>query len=417
VSCRASDTILGFLEKPDVEELVASGCATPDHVIRTKPTALFVANPEFGDIDALCRRLRDEMLRYSRSYDTYFEEMCRTKKVQREKLDPWPRVILLPGLGICAFGKTLKDADTAADIYEHTIDVMLDAAEVGSYAPVSREDLFDLEYWSLEQAKIKRSAPEALAGSIALVTGAASGIGKATALRFLRAGAHVMLVDRDAKAMAATQRLLTPFGKRAEVAIADLLDGSKVEAAMATTIRCFGGLDIVVSNAGNAPEGNLATDAGDAALRASLELNLLSHNAIARAAATIMGAQGRGGSLLFNVSKSAFNPGPGFGPYAVAKSGLMALMRQYAIDGAPLGIRSNAVNADRIRTGLFSEEVIRSRSQARGLTPEAYFQANLLQREVTADDVAEAFLHLATAKATTGCVLTVDGGNAAAFPR
>jgi NAD(P)-dependent dehydrogenase (short-subunit alcohol dehydrogenase family) len=128
-------------------------------------------------------------------------------------------------------------------------------------------------------------------------------------------------------------------------------------------------------------------------------------------------AQGSGGCLLFNASKSAFNQGPGFGPYAVAKAGLVALMRQLAVDLGARGIRANAVNADRIHTGLFAGGVLESRAKARGVTPDEYFRANLLHREVTADDVAGAFAYLATARATTGCVLTVDGGNAAAFPR
>jgi NAD(P)-dependent dehydrogenase (short-subunit alcohol dehydrogenase family) len=176
-------------------------------------------------------------------------------------------------------------------------------------------------------------------------------------------------------------------------------------------------LDIVVSNAGDAPSGHLDTEAGEEALRRSLETNLLSHAQVARAALEIMKAQGTGGALLFNASKSAFAPGPEFGPYAVAKAGLVALMRQYAIDGAPFGIRSNAVNADRIRTDLFGSGVAEARAKARGLSVDAYFRGNLLAREVLASDVAEAFAYLASARATTGCVVTVDGGNAAAFPR
>jgi NAD(P)-dependent dehydrogenase (short-subunit alcohol dehydrogenase family) len=138
---------------------------------------------------------------------------------------------------------------------------------------------------------------------------------------------------------------------------------------------------------------------------------------VAHAAVDVMTAQGRGGSLSFNASKSAFNPGPNFGPYAVAKSALVAVMRQFAVDLAGRGIRSNAVNADRIRTGLFGGGVLESRAKARGVSIDAYFRANLLTREVTADDVADAFVYLATARSTTGCVVTVDGGNAAAFPR
>ena len=176
-------------------------------------------------------------------------------------------------------------------------------------------------------------------------------------------------------------------------------------------------LDIVVSNAGSASEGRLDTEEGDAALRSSLELNLLSHNLVASPAADVMRRQGRGGVILFNASKSAFNQGPGFGPYAIPKAALVALMRQYAVDLGRFGIRANAVNADRIRTGIFTGGFVESRAAARGISVDEYFRSNILAREVTADDVADAFAYLAQAQATTGCVVTVDGGNAAAFPR
>ncbi|MDP9149269.1 MAG: SDR family oxidoreductase, partial [Myxococcota bacterium] len=198
---------------------------------------------------------------------------------------------------------------------------------------------------------------------------------------------------------------------------ADVRDEAQVAAAVAQTVRAWGGVDLVVSNAGTAPEGRLETAEGEARLRESLEINCLSHARVGRLAAAVMIAQGRGGCLCFNASKSAFNPGPGFGPYAVAKGALVGLMRQYAIDLGAHGIRSNAVNADRVRTQLFSEGVAESRAAARGLGVDQYFRSNLLGREVTADDVADAFVYLATARATTGCVVTVDGGNAAAFPR
>jgi NAD(P)-dependent dehydrogenase (short-subunit alcohol dehydrogenase family) len=138
---------------------------------------------------------------------------------------------------------------------------------------------------------------------------------------------------------------------------------------------------------------------------------------VASAAADVLRAQGTGGFLLFNASKAAFNPGKGFGPYAIAKAALVALCKQYAIELGEIGVRSNAINADRIRTGLLPAEMVESRAKARGLDPDAYFRSNLLQREVTADDVAAAFLHLALAPSTTGAILTVDGGNIAASPR
>jgi NAD(P)-dependent dehydrogenase (short-subunit alcohol dehydrogenase family) len=190
-----------------------------------------------------------------------------------------------------------------------------------------------------------------------------------------------------------------------------------VRTAVERAALVFGGLDVVVSNAGHASEGALHTAAGDRALRASLDLNLLAHQTVAAAAAEVMIAQGCGGALLFNASKSAFNQGKGFGPYAVAKAALVALMRQYAVDLGAHGIRANAVNADRVRTALFGGGMAESRAAARGVSVDAYFRDNLLGRETTADDVAGAFVWLATAEATTGCVITVDGGNAAAFPR
>jgi NAD(P)-dependent dehydrogenase (short-subunit alcohol dehydrogenase family) len=234
----------------------------------------------------------------------------------------------------------------------------------------------------------------------------------------LAGGAHVALVDRDAQALTdANAALRAKHGDRVLSAVADVRAPETFDEAVRKTVRAWGGFDVVVSNAGAAVEGRLETAAGLTALRDSIDVNLLAHASVARAAVDVWLAQGRGGCLLFNASKAAFNPGPGFGPYAVAKTALVGLMRQYAIDLGAKGIRANAVNADRIRTGLFAGGVLESRTKARGLSLDEYFRANLLAREVTAEDVGDAFVYLASARATTGCVLTVDGGNAAAFPR
>jgi NAD(P)-dependent dehydrogenase (short-subunit alcohol dehydrogenase family) len=419
VRTRSTPAILSFLARPDVESLVAQGCATPDHALRTKPTALLVPRlvpgPP-GDAAAVSNQLEAAVVGYGRAYDAYFEETSRAKGVIRKKLDPWPRVVLLPGIGACGIGATAVEADIALDVYERTMNVMAAAADIGHYEPCSRADVFDVEYWSLEQAKIKPVASAPLAKCVALVTGAASGIGLATTSRLLAAGAHVAMVDRDPSGLAA-EALGKKHKGRVLYATADVLVEEQVAAAFARTVATWGGVDLVVSNAGTAPEGLLDTAAGQGALRGSIELNCLSHAVVAGVAVAIMSKQGWGGSLCFNASKSAFNPGPGFGPYAVAKTALVALMRQYAVDLGPRGIRSNAVNADRIRTALFAGGVVQSRASARGLAVDEYFRANLLSREVTAEDVADAFIYLATARATTGCVVTVDGGNAAAFPR
>ena len=418
VAVRSSEWILAFLERRDAYELVQRGCATPDHVIRTKPTAMFVPKPEHDDPMALAARIEREITDYARHYDRYFDEMCSTKNVKRTKLDPWPRIVLVPRVGILAVGKTKKEAEIAADIYEHTIQVMTDAEDVGKYSPVSMGDLFDVEYWSLEQAKIKKEPELPLGKQVALVTGAASGIGKATAALFVDLGAHVIACDCNGQALDAAAAELG--GKKRSQLVTCVADATKredLDAAFTLASRMFGGVDIVVSNAGIAPEGRLDTAEGDEALRRSFETNLFAHNLVASRAVQTMLLQRRGGCLLFNASKAAFNPGPGFGPYAVAKAALVALMRQYAIDLGRFGIRSNAVNADRIRTGIFAGNVVESRAAARGLSVDEYFRSNLLTREVTTHDVAGAFAYLAQAKATTGCVVTVDGGNAAAFPR
>jgi rhamnose utilization protein RhaD (predicted bifunctional aldolase and dehydrogenase)/NAD(P)-dependent dehydrogenase (short-subunit alcohol dehydrogenase family) len=429
VVVRANERALGFLERSDAFELSQIGCATPDHVLRTKPVPMFVRAPKLTDPRALDAQLDEAIASFSRAYDAYFAEMSAKKKVERKKLDPWPRIVLVPQVGICAVGKTRADAEIAADVYEHTIDVILCASDVGRYRPVERDDLFDLEYWSLEQAKLKPVAEAPLAGRIALITGAASGIGRATADRFHELGAHVALVDKEAESGQRSGVSGPPLAvpqagpgapdrnARKLTIIGDVTSWEDVQAAISATVRTFGGLDLVVSNAGNAPEGRLDTQEGEDALRRSLELNLLAHNHVARAASEVMIAQGRGGALLFNASKSAFNPGPGFGPYAVAKSALVALMRQYAVDLGKFGVRANAVNADRVRTRLFEGGVLESRASARGVSVDDYFRSNLLEREVTARDVADAFAFLAGARSTTGCVVTVDGGNAAAFPR
>jgi rhamnose utilization protein RhaD (predicted bifunctional aldolase and dehydrogenase)/NAD(P)-dependent dehydrogenase (short-subunit alcohol dehydrogenase family) len=418
VTVRSNEWILSFLDRKNAAELVQRGSATPDHVIRTKPTPLFLVSPPYGDDAALATRLGRDIADYARAYDKYFEDTCAKRNVTRTKLDPWPRIILAPGVGILAVGRTKKDAEIAADIYEHTIQVISDAEHVGRYSPVSREDLFDVEYWSLEQAKIKKQAELPLARAVAVVTGAASGIGRATAAHLLDLGAHVVLSDRDGAALEKAAAELG--GKRKSQVVTFVCDTTKraeVDKLLAAGAHAFGGVDIVVSNAGVASEGRLDTDEGDAALRSSLEVNLLSHNLVAASAVRVMQRANRGGCILFNASKSAFAPGPGFGPYAVAKSALLALMRQYAIDLARFGIRANAVNADRIRTGIFAGGVLESRAAARGLSIDEYFRSNLLSREVTGLDVASAFAWLAQAPATTGCVVTVDGGNAAAFPR
>lgn len=418
---RMTPQILSFCDRDDLASLTQRGCVTPDHVLRTKPRPLVLPFVNPDDRHGAKAAIEAGLAAYAEEYKAYFRRCSAMHPdPSRRELDPWPRVVLFQGMGALTLGKTLKDAEIAGDIYEQTTSVIEQAEAIGGYEPASELDLFDVEYWSLEQAKLKKgdAGAKPLDRHIAFITGAASGIGLATTRALLAQGAHVAVTDKN---FAALERAAAPLveanGNRVFVVACDVTSKEDVRSAIRKTTLRFGGLDLVVSNAGAAFEGAINSEQGDAALRTSLELNLLGHQNVARAAADVMILQGAGGTLLFNASKSAFNQGPDFGPYAIAKAGLVALMRQYAVDLAPYGIRSNAVNADRIRTGIFDGGMLEARSRARGIGVDEYFRANLLRRETTANDVAQAFVYLASAEATTGCVITVDGGNAAAFPR
>jgi rhamnose utilization protein RhaD (predicted bifunctional aldolase and dehydrogenase)/NAD(P)-dependent dehydrogenase (short-subunit alcohol dehydrogenase family) len=416
---RDTPSLRALCHRDDLHDVATRGPITPDHVLRTKRAPLILPRIDDADREAVRATIERALSEYASRYTASFERCKAARHVERTMLDPFPRVVLVPGLGAFAVGRTRREADVVGELYEHTAAVIDDAEAIGTYEPTTELDLFDVEYWSLEQAKLgKPTAELPLSGKVALVTGGAGGIGLATARALLAAGAHVVVTDRDhARVADATKALEVRFPGRALGLGCDARSDAEVAHAMREAALWFGGLDVVVSNAGAAIQGELHEDAGHAALAESLEINLLAHQTVARHAVAVFLTQRTGGALLFNASKSAFNQGPGFGPYAVAKAALLALMRQYAVDLGAHGVRANAVNADRIRTALFGAGVAEARAHARGLHVDQYFRANLLDRETTADDVARAFVYLATAEATTGCVITVDGGNAAAFPR
>jgi NAD(P)-dependent dehydrogenase (short-subunit alcohol dehydrogenase family) len=328
-------------------------------------------------------------------------------------LDPLPRVVLVPGLGLFGLGRGKKDAAVAADLAEAAIEAITDAEAIGRFESISEADMFDVEYWSLEQAKLGKEPEKPLAGQVAAITGAAGAIGAATAKVFAAAGAEVALLDLDEAAAKAQAKVI---GGRAIAVACDVTDRASVSAAFAKVAEAFGGVDIVVSNAGAAWQGRIG-EVDEAVLRDSFELNFYGPQRVAQAAIKIMLAQGTGGCLLFNVSKQAVNPGPNFGPYGLPKAATLALVRQYALDYGAEGIRANAVNADRIRSGLLTDAMITTRAKARGVSEQDYMSGNLLGREVTADDVAQAFLAQALALKTTADITTVDGGNIAAALR
>ncbi|TAM84975.1 bifunctional aldolase/short-chain dehydrogenase [bacterium] len=412
--CQTEEALTLSLRE-DAAELCSRGPITPDHVLRTRPWPALLELRASEAPHATVERALDA---YASRYRNYVEAGI-AHLGQRTPLDALPRVAVVPGLGICAWGATKSEAHTARDIAEHTARTILRAEAIGRYEPISPLEIFEMEYWTLEQAKLRNAAhaPAALDGRIAIVTGGASGIGRATAAEFARHGAHVLIADRDADSLKQTCEQLSPFGERIASLLCDVTGAGAGEALVNGCCDAFGGIDILVSNAGIAPSGLLHTAEGEAALARSLEVNFYAHQRLARAAFEAFVAQRCGGTLLFNLSKQTFAQSTGFGPYGVAKTAALALMRQYALDGGRYGIRANAVNADRVRTTLFTPELAASRAAAHGVSVEAYFAGNLLRREVQAADVAQAFRYLATAEATTGCVLTVDGGVAAAFPR
>ena len=409
---RGGDAVLNFVNGAEVARYSQAGVVTPDHTIRTKNWPLILPAPDrakLADFKAGAAAAVEDFAGRYRAYFTANNARCGGNK---RSLDPMPRVVLVPGLGMFGLGRAKKDARVAADLAEAAIETITDAEATGRYQALDDAHLFDMEYWSLEQAKLGSAAEKPLAGQIVAVTGAGGTIGAATAKAFAAAGAEVALLDvNEAAANEKAKAINGAIG-----ILCDVTDVASVKAAFAKIVETFGGVDIAVSNAGAAWQGRIG-EVDESVLRDSFELNFYGHQRVAQAATKIMLAQGTGGCLLFNVSKQAVNPGPNFGPYGLPKAATLLLVRQYALDYGADGIRANAVNADRIRSGLLTGDFIAERARARGLSEKDYMSGNLLQREVTAEDVALAFLSQALALKTTADVTTVNGGNIAAALR
>jgi len=410
---RSGNAIVDFLDGKDLARLSAAGVITPDHTIRTKNWPLVLSTPEPERMNEFALGARENSQEFITCYRDYFERHNRRAGGNKRPLDPLPRVALVRGLGLFGLGRTKDDAIIAADIAQAWIECLADAEAIGRFESISEADMFDCEYWPLEQLKLRARKEPPLTGQIAAITGAGGAIGTATAKCFAAAGAEVALLDVD---RAAAREQANAVGGHALALACDVTDGGSVSAAFDNIAEHFGGVDIVVSNAGAAWQGRIG-EVDEDILHKSFELNFYGHQRVAQAAVRIMRAQGTGGCLLFNISKQAVNPGPNFGPYGIPKAAALALMRQYALDYGADGIRANAVNADRIRSGLLTPEMIASRAKARGVSEKDYMTGNLLGREVAAEDVAQAFLHQALALKTTADVTTVDGGNIAAAMR
>lgn len=411
---RSNAEIDRLLVDPMLDELARRGVSTPDHVLRTKGWPLVLPPaPAVGALDGWVEEADRRLAAFVDGYRAYFARNDARSAVPKTMLDPLPRLVAIPGLGLVGVGKSSGDAAVAADIGEAWAATVLRAEAVGRFEPIDEADLFDIEYWSLEQAKLGKAAEKPLARHVVVVTGGAGTIGLATARAFAAEGAEIALLDLEG---AKTRAAAAAVSARALGLACDVTDPASVSAAFARICETFGGVDVVVSNAGAALTGAMA-DLSDERLRASFELNFFGHQSVAREAVRLMRLQGQGGALLFNVSKQAVNPGPDFGAYGTAKAALLALVRQYALEHGRDGIRVNAVNADRIRSGLLTGEMIAARSAARGVSEAGYMSGNLLGLEVRAGDVAQAFVASARLMRTTGNVLTVDGGAVPAMMR
>ena len=431
---RPKRVIVSFDDSPEVAEFVSSagapelsqvGPATPDHTIYTKRLPCFVAlDAAPADPSALEAAVERSLAGFVRDYSAYFEAH---RFEGAELTDPLPRVVLVPGLGMFTAGRDRRTAGIVSDIYRHTIDVIGQAGSFGRYVSLEAKDAFDVEYWPLELYKLTLAPPEKeLARRIALVTGAASGIGRAVARKLAAEGAHVVVADLDEPGARRTaEEIQSSAGAGRAVAVAmDVTREDSVRAGFEEAVLAYGGLDVLVSNAGmahSAPVERMAL----ADWEQSFAVNATGHFLVAREAMRLLIAQGLGGALVFVATKNVMSPGKDFAAYSAAKAAEAQLAKVLALEGAPHGIRSNIVNPDAVfqDSRLWSPEVRRQRAAAQGIAVEEledfYRKRNLLGVRVLPEDVAEAVLFLASDRSakTTGCTLTVDGGVKDAFPR
>jgi rhamnulose-1-phosphate aldolase/alcohol dehydrogenase len=401
-------------DRPDVEAVATAARSSPDHMLRIgRETLLVEPGREAEAVEAYEERRAAARTRFQDAIPPGAPE-----------LDPTPRVALVPGLGCVGAGATPDEARRNAEIASHShasVAASLDA--FGEVAWITEREVAEFEYWPLELYKLSLLPPPLeLTGHVVLVSGAASGIGREVAADLAARGASVVLSDLEADGLAVTSAGL-PEG-RAVVVPGDMTSERDVAELVAASVESFGGLDAIVSNAGVAVTGRLEELSTDEWER-SMAVNAGSHFLLTRAAWPVLKAQGIGGSLVYVASKNAFSPGAGFGAYSAAKAAEIQVARIAALEGGELGIRSNVVNPDAIFGGsrLWSEELRRERAREHGVEPDElesfYAGRNLLRHRVTSADVAEAVAFLVSdrSRATTGCVLTVDGGVAGAFPR
>lgn len=380
-----------FCRRADLPRVAGQGPATPDHVIRTKRLPLVGRDVE----------------RYAREYAEYFQTHVGDRDLVM--LDPAPRVVLDPELGMVAFGRRGRDAAVAVDIYHHTIDVINRAESLGGYEALPAADIFAMEYWALEQAKLRRggTVPE-FAGEVALVTGAASGIGRACALELLERGASVVGLDIDwaVRGVSDSPEYLAVH--------TDLTSGKAVDLALRSAVSHFGGIDIVVAAAGVFGRSEPIAELDPECWQEVMSVNVGTLPLLLARVHPLLALAPRYGRVVLVGSKNKDAPGPGAAAYSVSKAAATQLARVAALEWAADGIRVNVVHPDAVfDTGLWTPELIESRAAHYGLTPEEYKKRNLLRTEVTSATVGRMVADLCgpSFRATTGAQIPVDGGN------
>jgi len=393
VSTQCNDRTLSFVGRPDIATISQQGPATPDHVIRTKRLPMVGRNVEG----------------YANAYREYFAKNAAQAREPKTILDAAPRVVLDPELGFCSIGRTIKEARIVADLYDHTIDVIQRATLLGGYRALPARDIFDVEYWDLEQAKLRKAgATPPFAGEIALVTGAASGIGKACVDALHARGAAVVGLDVDAK-IASLYKRQDFLGIRC-----DITSREAVVAALESAARAYGGLDMLVLNAGIFPGGSAIAALDDTTWRNVMNINLDSNLMLLRECHPLLKLAPRGGRVAVIGSKNVPAPGPGAAAYSASKAALTQLARVAALEWGADNIRVNTLHPNAVfDTAIWSDEVLASRAAHYGLTVEQYKRNNILQTEVTSRDVAALAAELCGplfAK-TTGAQIPIDGGN------
>lgn len=393
LSTHSDESALNFVRRTDIGTTSQQGPATPDHIIRTKRV------PMIG---------RD-LAEYSQDYKKYFDEHAAGSPQKLTMLDSAPRIILDTKLGLITLGRTAVDAAITEDIYRHTIEIITRAEMLGGYRALPAVDLFEVEYWDLEQAKLKRQgAPKVFAGEIALVTGAASGIGRACVASLLARGAAVVGFDLNPA--------ITSLHERKDfLGIAcDVTDEAALLDALEKSVRRFGGLDMLILNAGifpaSRPIAALTIAEWTKVMRVNLDANMILMNL----AHALLKLAPRGGRTVVIGSKNVPAPGPGAGAYSASKAALTQLARVAALEWGVDGIRVNIIHPNAVfDTGIWTEEVLAQRALSYGLTVEQYKTNNVLHVEVTSRDVAELAAEMCGPlfARTTGAQVPLDGGN------